>query len=122
MARITSWVAGVVRVMPHWICGVVIRSVITENGSGGSSPGCISTADQSIVVPSSRGGVPVFSRPSVKPDPLERRGEPHRRRLADPASGPVPLAEMDQAAQESSRRDDDRARRQLTAVGKPDAA
>ena len=53
--------------MPHWICGVVIRSVITENGSGGSSPGCISTADQSIVVPSSLGGVPVFSRPSVKP-------------------------------------------------------
>mgnify|MGYP003693733235 CR=1 FL=1 len=40
---------------------------MTENGSGGSSPGCISTADQSIVVPSSRGGVPVFSRPSAKP-------------------------------------------------------
>jgi hypothetical protein len=38
-----------------------------ENGSGGSSPGCISTADQSMVVPSSRGGVPVFNRPSVKP-------------------------------------------------------
>ncbi len=31
--------------MPHWICGVVMRSVITENGSGGSSPGCISTTD-----------------------------------------------------------------------------
>jgi hypothetical protein len=46
---------------------VVIRSVMTENGSGGSSPGCISTADQSMVVPSSRGGVPVFNRPSVKP-------------------------------------------------------
>src|SRR3954471_4943490 len=67
LARITSWVAAVVRVMPHWICAVVIRSVITENGSGGSSPGCISTDDQSIVVPSSRGGVPVFNRPSVKP-------------------------------------------------------
>jgi len=67
LARITSWVAGVVRVMPHWICGVVIRSVMTENGSGGSSPGCISTADQSMVVPSSRGGVPVFNRPRVKP-------------------------------------------------------
>jgi len=57
-------VAGVVRVIPHWICGVVMRSVITENGSGGSSPGCISTTDQSMVVPSSRGGVPVFSRPT----------------------------------------------------------
>ena len=58
---------AVVRVMPHSICGVVIRSVSTENGSGGSSPGCISTAPQSMVVPSSRGGVPVFSRPSAKP-------------------------------------------------------
>ena len=62
-----SCVAAVVRVMPHWICGVVMRSVSVENGSGGSSPGCISTAAQSIVVPSSRGGVPVLSRPSAKP-------------------------------------------------------
>ena len=45
----------------------MMRSVSTENGSGGSSPGCISTADQSMVVPSSRGGVPVLSRPSAKP-------------------------------------------------------
>ena len=67
LARMTSWVAALVRVIPHWICGVVMRSVSTENGSGGSSPGCISTADQSMVVPSSRGGVPVFSRPSANP-------------------------------------------------------
>ena len=38
-----------------------------ENGSGGSSPGCISSAGQSIVRPSSRGGVPVFKRPSANP-------------------------------------------------------
>ena len=44
-----------------------MRSVRTENGSGGSSPGCRSTAAQSIVLPSSRGGVPVLSRPSAKP-------------------------------------------------------
>src|SRR5215831_16350444 len=44
LARITSCVAGVVRVIPHSICGVLMRSVIAENGSGGSSPGCISTA------------------------------------------------------------------------------
>ena len=61
------WVASVVRVMPHWICGFSIRPVSTENGSGGSSPGCISTAAQSMVVPSIRGGVPVLSRPSAKP-------------------------------------------------------
>ena len=81
--------------MPHWICAVVILSVITENGSGGSSPGCIS-ADQSTVVPSSRGGVPVFNRPSPKParsnDP-----EPERRRLTNAAGGPVLLPNVDQA-------------------------
>ena len=50
-------------------CGVVIRSVRNENGTGGSSPGCTSSPRQSIVVPSSRGGVPVFRRPSAKPSP-----------------------------------------------------
>ena len=44
-----SCVACVVRVMPHWICGVSIRRVSIENGSGGSSPGCISTAAQGLV-------------------------------------------------------------------------
>ena len=44
-----------------------MRVVRIENGSGGSSPGCISNADQSMLRPSSRGGVPVFNRPSVKP-------------------------------------------------------
>ena len=53
--------------MPHSTCGLLMRSVSTENGSGGSSPGCGSVAAQSMVVPSSRGGVPVFSRPSAKP-------------------------------------------------------
>src|SRR4051812_46940516 len=38
-----------------------------RKGSGGWSPGCISTAPQSIVVPSSRGGVPVLSLPKPKP-------------------------------------------------------
>ena len=67
LARTMSWVAGVVRVMPHSTCGVVISLVSTENGSAGSSPGCISTAAQSMVLPSSRAGVPVLRRPRVKP-------------------------------------------------------
>ena len=57
-------------------CGVVIRSVRNENGTGGSSPGCTSSPRQSIVVPSSRGGVPVFSRPSAKPSPRKVRDRP----------------------------------------------
>ena len=56
-------------VIPHEICRVVIDFVNIENGSGGSSPACISSAFQSIVLPSKRGGVPVLRRPSVKPKP-----------------------------------------------------
>ena len=63
----TAWVSGIVRVMWQSTCGVVIAVVRVENGSGGSSPGCRSRPAQSIVLPSSRGGVPVFSRPSRKP-------------------------------------------------------
>ena len=55
--------AASVAVMWQAICGVVIRSVRNENGSGGSSPGCSSSPAQSMVRPSSRGGVPVLSRP-----------------------------------------------------------
>ena len=51
---------------------------------------------QSMVRPSSRGGVPVFSRPSAKPSPLERRGQADGRRLADPAGRNLLLADMDQ--------------------------
>ena len=51
------------------ICGVVIFSVRKEKGTGGSSPGCISSAAQSMVRPSRRGGVPVLSRPICKPKP-----------------------------------------------------
>ena len=65
-------VSAVVRVIPHSICGTVILSVSVENGIGGSSAGCISSTDQSIVRPSSRGGVPVFKRPSGN-DILARR-------------------------------------------------
>ena len=54
----------------------MIRSVSVENGSGGSSPGCISRAAQSIVVPSSRGGVPVFKRPSANPARSSVRDRP----------------------------------------------
>ena len=122
MARITSWVAAVVRVIPHWICGVVIRSVITENGSGGSSPGCISTADQSMVravEPRRRAGL---EPPEREPGALKRARKAHRRRLADPAGRPVLLAEMDQAAQERAGGEDDGPGRRVAAVRQANAA
>ena len=49
--------------MPQATCGFAIHLVSAEKGSAGSSPCCRSHADQSIVPPSSRAGVPVFSRP-----------------------------------------------------------
>src|SRR5581483_10545208 len=54
-------------------------------------------------------------------DPLEGRGQAKRRRLADPASRPILLTEMDQAAEESPGRDDDRAGDELATVGETDA-
>ena len=49
LARITAWVAKVVRVMPQAICGMVIWVVRKEKGEGGSSPCCISRLAQSMV-------------------------------------------------------------------------
>ena len=60
-------VAAVVWVMAQATCGVVIRSVRNENGTGGSSPGCCSRASQSIDDLARRGGVPVLRRPSCRP-------------------------------------------------------
>ena len=77
-----SCVASVVWVMSQAICGVVIRSVRNENGTGGSSPGCRSRPSQSIVLPSSRAGVPVLRRPSARPS----AGKPRRDSLSAGAS------------------------------------
>ena len=54
---------ALVRVIPHSICGTSILSVSVENGTGSKSAGCMARRDQSIVRPSRRAGVPVFSRP-----------------------------------------------------------
>ena len=98
----TACVASVVRVMPHWICGLAMRSVSVENGSGGSSPGCISSAAQSMVraiEPRRRAGL---QPPERKADAFQRPGQAERRRLADPAGRRLPLADMDEAAQEGA--------------------
>ena len=95
-----AWVAAVVRVIAHWICGFVMRSVSVENGSGGSSPGCISSAAQSMVravEPRRRAGL---QPPERETDPLQRARKPRRRRFADAAGRNLPLADMDEAAQE----------------------
>ena len=116
LARMTACVAGVVVVMWQAICGVVIRSVRNENGGGGSSPGWLSSPAQSIVLPSSRGGVPVLSRPRAKPRAGEGPRQPERWRLADPTGRDLFLADMDQAVQKGAGGQHHPARRDRTAV------
>ena len=98
-----AWVARVVRVMRQAIWGVVIALVRNEKGAGGSSPACISRAAQSMVRPSRRGGVPVFSRPMAGRSHKASWTGRWRRRLSIAVStfmrpaGICALADMDQA-------------------------
>jgi hypothetical protein len=97
-----------------------MRAVSIENGSGGSSPGCISTADQSIVAPSSRGGVPVLRRPSAKPSRSSVSRQSDGGGLADPAGRRLLFAHVNQPAQERAGRQDDGAAGDFAAVLQPD--
>ncbi len=69
-----------------------------------------------MVVPSSRGGVPVFSRPSAKPNRSSVSGQADRRRLPDPAGRRLPFADMDQPAQKCAGGQHHGAGRELAAV------
>ena len=64
---------------------------------------------KSMLSRSSRGGVPVFSRPHSKPERLQRFRELARRRLAGPSGRTLLRADVNQAVQERSGRDDERA-------------
>ena len=63
------WVSGVVQVTPQATWGRSIVVVKKEKGEGSASPDCISSTDQSMVEPSRRAGVPVYSRPMERPRP-----------------------------------------------------
>ena len=65
-----SWVRSFVCVIPQLIWRAIGRSLRKENIVGSSSPGCCSSLLQSIVRPSRRGGVPVFSLPRSRPSPI----------------------------------------------------
>ncbi len=93
-------VASVVRVTAQVICGVVIRSVRNENGTGGSSAACCSRPSQSIEALLSRAGVPVLRRPSCSPNPYSRSGQLEGGGLAGAPGGDLLLAEVDQAIEE----------------------
>mmetsp|Transcript_9630 Transcript_9630/g.40868 ORF Transcript_9630/g.40868 Transcript_9630/m.40868 type:complete len:207 (+) Transcript_9630:785-1405(+) len=77
-------VASVVRVAWHRTCGMGglnrfgpapgADPFSNAKGDGAASPGCgvKRSSDQSMDLPSSRGGVPVFMRPILKPAPYRR--------------------------------------------------
>ena len=117
----TSWVAAVVRVMPHWICGVVdalgqdrerLRRLVAglhlDRGP----------VDGAAIEPRRRAGLQPAER---KADALERARQAERRRLADAAGRRLLLADMDQAAQERAGGQHHRAGREFAAVREPDA-
>ena len=70
-----------------------------------------------MVRPSSRGGVPVFKRPSVKPRFSSVRDKPERRRFADAAGGNLFFADVDEAAQKCAGGEHHRAAGNLAAIG-----
>ena len=100
LARMMACVASVVRVMPQVICGVVIRSVRKENGTGGSSAGLHLQGvpvDGCLAQPRRRAGLePAQSQP----EPIQPLGQLEGRGLAEAAGRDLLLAEVDQPVQE----------------------
>ena len=96
--------------------------VSEEKNSGGSSPCWTSSASQSIVARSSRGGVPVFSRAEREAGRVEALRQRDRGRVAEPAGRRALVAEMDHAAQERAGGEDDGAAGERAAVGEFDPA
>ena len=76
---------------------------------------------QSIVRPSSRGGVPVLSRPSASPSSRTCAASGAGRLLAEPAAAPPLLAAEHARAEEGAGGDDHRARTRSPTVGQFDA-
>ena len=75
-----------------------------------------------MVRPSKRGGVPVFKRPSVKPNFSSVFERPKRRRFADAAGWNLFFADMDEAAQKSAGGKNHSAAGNLAAIGEFHAA
>ena len=76
---------------------------------------------QSMVRPSSRGGVPVLSRPSAKPSRSSVRDKPSAGASPTRPAGVLLLADMDEAAQERAGGEHHRPCPELAAVGELEA-
>ena len=121
LARMMSCVRGLVAVTPQAICRCTGASERKENITGSSSPGWLPTASQSIVRPSSRGGVPVLRRPSGSPRPAMRSAS-RTEAGSSAAAGLAPdLADVDHPAEEGAGGQDDGAGADHGAVRQDDA-
>src|SRR6266705_99327 len=75
--RTISWVRGLVSVIQQGSWRGCIRGAPrNENTGTGSSPGWIRIAEKSTVIPSMRGGVPVFKRPTGSLSSRSRAARP----------------------------------------------
>ena len=78
-ARMMSWLRGLVRVIAQNTCGLRRCRCERRHRPVSPSEGCSSSRAQSIVRPSSRGGVPVLSRAIGKSRLAQLLGQPLRR-------------------------------------------
>ena len=86
LSRMIAWVAAVVPVMQQATCGVVIAlGQERERRRARRRRAAAPARPSRWCAPSSRGGVPVFSRPMRKPERVERSPSPIGGRLADAA-------------------------------------
>ena len=96
-----SWVRALVWVIQHGRCaGCIAREPRNENTGAGSSPGCTARTEKSIVRPSSRGGVPVLSRPTGRSSSRRRAPRALGRRVAGAPGRVVLQADVDEPGQE----------------------
>ena len=55
------------KITVYWVFWFLFFSKLKTYDQKGLSPGCSIRAEKSMVLPSSRGGVPVFNRERLKP-------------------------------------------------------
>ena len=108
-SRMRRSVSGVVCAMwQHDLAQRRIFFVVRKlKGVGSASPGCSSKLDQSMVRPSSRGGVPVLRRHSRRPSRFRAFAEQDAGGFAAAAGGVLLLAAVDEAVEECAGGDDD---------------
>ena len=102
LRRISAWPSGPVAVMWQRTCARRIAPVRYENGSGGRSPSCACNprpVDGAAIEPGRRAGL---QPAEAEAEPFQREREARRRRIADAPRRDLPLADVNEPAQEGA--------------------